>query len=81
MAAADVMQLKTEPLHFLKVVIHCEDLGENRNDAAANHLRPVHLQPIRTCQMSEWSNLTSVFKALFKMTSVGISAVLYDSIH
>lgn len=52
MVATDVMELKTEALHFLKIVVHCEDFGENRTDAAANNLCPIHLEPIRTWQMS-----------------------------
>lgn len=51
MVATDVMKLKTEALHFLKIVVHGEDFGENRTDAAANHLCPVHLEPIRTRQL------------------------------
>lgn len=43
-AGADVMEFKAEPLDLLKVVIHEEDLGEDRAAAATNHLRTVHLQ-------------------------------------
>lgn len=41
---ADVVQLKAEPLHLLKVVVHQEDLGEDGAAAAADHLRAVHLR-------------------------------------
>lgn len=45
MVAADVMELKAQPLHLFKVVVYSEDLGEHRADAAADHLGPVHLKP------------------------------------
>lgn len=38
------MELKAEPLDLLKVVVHQEDLGEDRAAAAADHLCAVHLQ-------------------------------------
>lgn len=41
---ADVVQFKAEPLDLLEVVVHQEDLGEDRTTAAANHLCAVHLQ-------------------------------------
>lgn len=41
---ADVVQFKAEPLDLLKVVVHQEDLGEDRTAAAADHLCAVHLQ-------------------------------------
>lgn len=41
---ADVVQLKAEPLDLLKVVVHQEDLGEDRTAAAADHLCAVHLR-------------------------------------
>lgn len=41
---ADVVQFKAEPLDLLKVVVHQEDLGEDRTAAAADHLGAVHLQ-------------------------------------
>ena len=40
------MQLKSQPLDLLKVVIHQEDLGENWTAAAADHLCAIHLQTI-----------------------------------
>lgn len=41
---ADVVKLEAEPLDLLKVVVHQEDLREDRPAAAANHLCAVHLQ-------------------------------------
>lgn len=38
------MKLKAKPLDLLKVVVHQEDLGEDRPAAAADHLCAVHLQ-------------------------------------
>lgn len=38
------MKFKTEPLDLLKVIIHQENLGENRAAAAADDLCAVHLQ-------------------------------------
>lgn len=40
---ADVVQFKAEPLDLLKVVVHQEDLGEDRTAATADHLCAVHL--------------------------------------
>lgn len=61
MVATDVMKLKTEALHFLKIVVHGEDFGENRTDAAANHLCPVHLESIRARQRSHSSSAVLIY--------------------
>lgn len=37
------MKFKAQPLDLLKVVIHQEDLGEDRAATAADHLCTVHL--------------------------------------
>lgn len=50
------MKFKTEPLDLLKVIIHQENLRENRTAAAADHLCTVHLQ-------THASKRNTVFKA------------------
>lgn len=44
------MQLEAKTLHLLKVVVHREDLGEDRAYAASNDLCPVHLSSERHSQ-------------------------------
>lgn len=76
MVATDVMELKTEALHFLKIVVNCEDFGENWNDAAANHLCPIHLEQIRTWQMSHSNSVVLIYSFFFTIILVPISEYL-----
>lgn len=71
MVATDVMELKAEALHFLKIVVNCEDFGENWNDAAAYHLCPIHLEPIRTWQMSHSNSGVLIYSFFFFLNHFG----------
>lgn len=43
-AAVDVVQLEAQTLHLFKIKVQRENLWVGRVDAAADHLRPIHLQ-------------------------------------
>lgn len=43
-----ILDLITQLLHLLKVVVQCEDLGEHGVQAAQDHLHPAHLQQPET---------------------------------
>lgn len=43
-SAVDVVDLKSQLLHLLKVVVQCENLGKDRVQVALDHFCPVKLR-------------------------------------
>lgn len=69
-AAVDVVQLEAQTLHLFKIKVQRENLWVGRVDAAADHLRPIHLQDTKGRNNVSYCSMACTCKYYMNMSGM-----------